>query len=164
MYKSDNFVAAGFCKIVNDGLYFVRNESFLRFFSHWVLKAVDPQLFTYLVRLASLATEYCTITTFQNFVMMLYLTITTFYRHNILIKTRNEWWWIVFAVWLTDERRLALFPAGTIVRDPHHRESLTPTSRVWTCTEPEFRFSWMKLCGSDNHHTMVPQNISSKKA
>ena len=28
-------------------------------------------------------------------------------------------------VWLTDERRLALFLAGTIVRDPHHRESLT---------------------------------------
>ena len=33
-----------------------------------------------------------------------------------------------FAVWLTDERRLALFPAGTIVRDPHHRES--PTRRA----------------------------------
>ena len=31
-----------------------------------------------------------------------------------------------FVVWLTDERHLALFPAGTIVRDPHHRES--PTS------------------------------------
>ena len=28
-------------------------------------------------------------------------------------------------VWLIDERRLALFPAGTIVKDPHHRESLT---------------------------------------
>ena len=28
-------------------------------------------------------------------------------------------------VWLTDERRLALFPAGTIVRDCHHRESRT---------------------------------------
>ena len=28
---------------------------------------------------------------------------------------------------LTEERRLALFPAGTIVRDPHHRES--PTRR-----------------------------------
>ena len=28
-----------------------------------------------------------------------------------------------FVVWLTDKRRLALFPAGTIVRDPHHRES-----------------------------------------
>ena len=28
---------------------------------------------------------------------------------------------------VTDKRRLALFPAGTIVRDPHHRES--PTRR-----------------------------------
>ena len=26
-------------------------------------------------------------------------------------------------VWLSDERRSALFPAGTIVRDLHHRES-----------------------------------------
>ena len=32
-----------------------------------------------------------------------------------------------FLVWLTDETRLALFPDGTIVRDPHHRES--PTRR-----------------------------------
>ena len=30
-----------------------------------------------------------------------------------------------FCVWLTDKRRLGLFPAGTIDRDPHHRESLT---------------------------------------
>ena len=30
-------------------------------------------------------------------------------------------------VWLTNDRRLALFPAGTIVRDLHHRES--PTRR-----------------------------------
>ena len=30
-----------------------------------------------------------------------------------------------FVVWLTDERRLALFPAGTIIRDPHHFESPT---------------------------------------
>ena len=37
------------------------------------------------------------------------------------------WWWIVFVVWLTDERRLALFLGGTIVRDPHHRKS--PTCR-----------------------------------
>ena len=42
--------------------------------------------------------------------------------------------WLVYGddellvwLWLTDERRLALFPAGTIVRDPHHRES--PTRR-----------------------------------
>ena len=32
-----------------------------------------------------------------------------------------------FVVWLTNERCLALFPAGTIVRHPHHRES--PTRR-----------------------------------
>ena len=32
-----------------------------------------------------------------------------------------NWWWIFFVVWLTDDRCLALFPAVTIVRDPHHR-------------------------------------------
>ena len=32
---------------------------------------------------------------------------------------------IVFVVLLTDERRLALFPTGTIVRDPHDHESPT---------------------------------------
>ena len=43
--------------------------------------------------------------------------------------------WLVYGddellvwLWLTDERRLALFPAGTIVRDLHHRES--PTRRA----------------------------------
>ena len=30
-----------------------------------------------------------------------------------------------FAVWLTEKRRLALFPAGIIVRDPHHNQSPT---------------------------------------
>ena len=30
-----------------------------------------------------------------------------------------------FVVWLTNEKRLVLFPAGTIVRDPQHRESTT---------------------------------------
>ena len=30
-----------------------------------------------------------------------------------------------FMVCLTDEKRLALFSAGTIVRDCHYRESLT---------------------------------------
>ena len=25
-------------------------------------------------------------------------------------------------------------------------------SRVWTCAEPEFRLSWIKLCSSDNHY------------
>ena len=32
---------------------------------------------------------------------------------------------ICSVVWLTDEKRLALFLAGTTVRDRHHRESLT---------------------------------------
>ena len=48
------------------------------------------------------------------------------------------WWWsIVFVVWLTDERRLALFPAATIVRDPHHckyptrREQDLNLRRTW---------------------------------
>ena len=42
-------------------------------------------------------------------------------------------------VWLTDERRLALFPAGTIVRDPHHLETLT-------CREQDLnlRRSWIQ--------------------
>ena len=31
---------------------------------------------------------------------------------------------IPFAVWLTNKRRLALFPTGTIIRDSHRRESL----------------------------------------
>ena len=35
------------------------------------------------------------------------------------------WWWIVFVVWLTNEKRLALYPAGTIVRYFHNRESST---------------------------------------
>ena len=32
---------------------------------------------------------------------------------------------IFFVVWLTDEKRLALFPAGTIARNLPHRESAT---------------------------------------
>ena len=28
-----------------------------------------------------------------------------------------------FGVWLTDKRQLALLPAKTTARDPHHRES-----------------------------------------
>ena len=26
-------------------------------------------------------------------------------------------------------------------------------SRIWTCAEPEFRLSWIKICSSDNHYT-----------
>ena len=36
-----------------------------------------------------------------------------------------------FMVWLTDERRLALFPAYNIAIDPHHLESLTSCKQDW---------------------------------
>ena len=48
-------------------------------------------------------------------------------RYLSRFRLMRWWWWIVFVVWLTDERLLTLFPAGVIVRDPHHRES--PTRR-----------------------------------
>ena len=42
---------------------------------------------------------------------------------------QSEWmnWCIIFVAWLTEERRLDSFPAGTIIKDPHHRQS--PTRR-----------------------------------
>ena len=36
-------------------------------------------------------------------------------------------WWIAFTVWLTDERRSALFTARTIVRDPLRLDSDSPS-------------------------------------
>ena len=70
------------------------------------------------------------------------------------IRKKLRWWWIVFAVWLTDERRSALFPSGTIVRLPRHLES--PTLCEQDLTEPELRLCWMKLCSSDNHYSTTP--------
>ena len=62
------------------------------------------------------------------------------------------WWlWIAFAVWLTNKRRLSLFPAGTIVRYPHHCES--PIRRE---KDLSLRRTELKLCWSTVHHyTMV---------
>ena len=48
-----------------------------------------------------------------------------------------------FCGMVTDERRLALFSAGTIVRDPHHHESLTRQ----TGFKPA-----QNLSSSDNHY------------
>ena len=53
-------------------------------------------------------------------------------------------------------RRKALFPAGSIVRDPHHRESPTRREQGLNLLRTEFRLSWMKLCSSDNHYTTAP--------
>ena len=45
-----------------------------------------------------------------------------------------------FYVWLTDERRVASFPAETIVRDPHHHES--PTLRE---QDVSLRRTWVQV-------------------
>ena len=45
-----------------------------------------------------------------------------------------------FVARLTNKRRLASFRAGTIVGDPHHRESLTHYEQNFkSCAEPEFK-------------------------
>ena len=36
-------------------------------------------------------------------------------------------------------------------------------SRIWTCAEPEFRLSWIKLCGSNSHYTTAPQWVNNVK-
>ena len=42
--------------------------------------------------------------------------------------------------WYGCEMRLALFPAGKIVIDPHHRNLWRAVSWTWTCAELEFSF------------------------
>ena len=56
------------------------------------------------------------------------------YGQNMMMMMKN-----CFVLWLTDERRLALFPAVTIVRDPHHCESPTCQEQILNLPEPEFR-------------------------
>ena len=63
---------------------------------------------------------------------MFYMTLKYFFFVKIIFHSvfsgYHVWFSIfifVFVVWLTDERRLALFPAVTLVSDPHHRESPT---------------------------------------
>ena len=75
--------------------------------------------------------------------------------HKLFLQSLMNWWWIVFVVWLTDERRLALFSAGPL-SEILTIANLRHASRVWTCAEPEFRLSWMNLCSSDNHYTPAP--------
>ena len=63
------------------------------------------------------------------------------------------WWWIVFVVWLTGKRRLALFLTGTIAGILTIANLRHYANRIWTCVEPDLRLRWMKLCSSDNHCT-----------
>ena len=54
-------------------------------------------------------------------------------------------------VWLIDERRLVLFPAGTIVRDSNYREFPSHRkSRIWTYAESDY--SDEIACSSDPPH------------
>ena len=48
----------------------------------------------------------------------------------MMMMMMNWWWLIVFVVWLTGERCLALLPARTIVRDPHYFESTTHRKQI----------------------------------
>ena len=86
-------------------------------------------------------------------------TISKFAAH---VLVNDGWWWIAFVVWLTDQKRLALFPAGTIVRDPHYRESPTHREQGLNLAEPEFRLSGMKLWSSDKHYTTAPWNWNGR--
>ena len=52
---------------------------------------------------------------------------------------------------------LALFPTRTLSEILTNANLWHTASRIWTCAEPEFRLSWMKLCSSDNHYTTAPQ-------
>ena len=73
---------------------------------------------------------------------------------NFLSITNERWWWIVFVVWLTEERRLALLPSSAMDpdRDPDHWNLQHAPSSIWTCAEPEFRLHWIKLYSYDNHY------------
>ena len=60
-------------------------------------------------------------------------------------------------LWLTGERCLALFPGGTIAKNPHHCEYPTHREQDLNLAETEFILFWLKVCSSDNHYAMAPQ-------
>ena len=66
------------------------------------------------------------------------------------------WWWIILWHGWPTKGVYPYFQPGplpgilTLVNLRH------AASRVWACTEPEFRLSWIKLCSRDNHYTKVP--------
>ena len=69
-----------------------------------------------------------------------------------------------FKVWLTDKMHSTLLPARTIVRDSHHRESLTRRKQGFNLCRTRVRLSWMKLYSSDNHYTKMKPFASSKRS
>ena len=75
------------------------------------------------------------------------------------------WWFSLMmmmnclVVWLTHERHLALFLAGNIARDPHHRESPTCHVQDLNLHRTWVQACWISLCSIGNHYTMAPQNM-----
>ena len=55
--------------------------------------------------------------------------------------------------WLTKPIEPCVRPFSEILTIAYLRHTV---DRVWTCTELEFRLSWMGLCSSNNHYTTAP--------
>ena len=68
------------------------------------------------------------------------------------------WWWLVFVVWLTGERRSALFLVGTIVKDPRHLESPTRHEKELNLYTTWVQASLNEVGSSNNHYTTAPDN------
>ena len=67
------------------------------------------------------------------------------------------WWRIIFAEWLIDKRRHALFPIEAIARDFYHcKPRKHALSKIRTCAWSEFRLYLMTLCSSGNHCIITP--------
>ena len=66
-----------------------------------------------------------------------------------------NWWIVLWYGWPTKgvEPYFMPGPLSKILTIANLRHA---ASRVWICTEPEFRLSWMKLCSSDNHYITAP--------
>ena len=74
-------------------------------------------------------------------------------------------------VWLTDEGQLALLPAGTIVRDSHHCQSLTHRKQdlnlgslvEWCCAVAITTTPWHATkCAQSDSKQQVRMNLGMK--
>ena len=70
--------------------------------------------------------------------------------HDWIVGCLCRWWWIVFVVWLTDERRSLISSWDHCQRSSPSQISDIPRASFWW---KKFRLWWMKLCSSDNHCT-----------
>ena len=59
---------------------------------------------------------------------------------------------------MVDQQKMSYFQPGPLPEILTIANLWIAASRIWTYAEPEFRVCWMKLCSSDNHYTLAPQN------